>query len=122
VLRARFEPIGGFQLGGRRVLAFAGIGQPEKFFRTLRKLGAEVVGTHAFPDHHVYSSGEMGRLHDESGAKNAMLITTEKDFVRLLPSQRQDVHCLPVQAVFDDPEALSRLLDSVVPRAADSSG
>jgi tetraacyldisaccharide-1-P 4'-kinase len=52
-----------------------------------------------------------------------MLITTEKDFVRLPPSQRQDIHYLPVRAAFDDQDAFSELLKQVVPRAAgDSSG
>jgi tetraacyldisaccharide 4'-kinase len=123
VLRARLVPVDVLQLQNRRVLAFAGIGQPEKFFRTLRTLGANVVGTHAFADHHVYSHSEMARLRDRSYAYNAMLITTEKDFVRLTPSQRQDIHYLPVRAAFDDPAAFTRILKQVLPRIpVDSSG
>ncbi|HEX3945468.1 MAG TPA: tetraacyldisaccharide 4'-kinase [Rhizomicrobium sp.] len=118
VLRARLVPVDVLRLENRRVVAFAGIGQPEKFFRTLRALGANVLGTHAFADHHVYGHSEMARLRDRSYANNAMLITTEKDFVRLRPSQRQDVHYLPVRAAFDNPAALSRLLKQVVSRAA----
>jgi tetraacyldisaccharide 4'-kinase len=114
VLRARLVPTEGFELKGRRVLAFAGIGQPEKFFRTLRNLGAEIASAHAFPDHHVYRSHEMAQLREKSGAKNAMLITTEKDFVRLPPLQRQDVQYLSVRATFDNPNALSALLDGIL--------
>ena len=46
-------------LSGKRVVAFAGIGRPEKFFETLQELGAEVIDTHAFPDHHRYIPSEI---------------------------------------------------------------
>ncbi|MFL6688685.1 MAG: tetraacyldisaccharide 4'-kinase [Alphaproteobacteria bacterium] len=118
ILRAQLVPVDVFGLEERRVLAFAGIGHPEKFFRMLRKFGAMVVGTHAFPDHHVYTLPQMARLRDESYTKNAMLITTEKDFVRLAPAQRPGVHYLPVRAAFDDPIAFGGLLDRVMPRPA----
>lgn len=123
VLRARLFPNDGPGLKGRRVLAFAGIGRPEKFFRTLRTLGAEVVATYAFPDHHVYGARELAQLRKRSDSKNAVLLTTEKDFVRLPCSQRQDIRYLPVRAVFDDPEAFSKLVSSVAQGAgANSSG
>ena len=116
VLRARLEPVGPHQIASCRVIAFAGIGQPEKFFRTLRKIGAELVATHAFPDHHVYSGSEMARLRNQSHSNSAILITTEKDFVRLPVSQRLDVQYLPVRAVFNDPETFSDLLNGIVQR------
>ncbi len=122
VLRAQLVPFDVFGLKERRVLAFAGIGNPEKFFHMLRKLGAMVVGTHAFSDHHVYSRPEMARLRHESCAKNSVLITTEKDFVRLAPSQRNGIHYLPIRAAFDDPPAFGRLLDRVMPRPAMAIG
>jgi tetraacyldisaccharide 4'-kinase len=120
VLRACLVSDGEPKLEGRRVLAFAGIGQPQKFFRTLRTLGAEVVGTYAFPDHHVYSSKELARLRDRSGKENAMLITTEKDFVRLSSSQQRNLQYLPVRAAFDDPNALSTLLETAVQRTGEN--
>jgi tetraacyldisaccharide 4'-kinase len=122
VLRAQLAPVDVFGLKERWLLAFAGIGNPEKFFRMLRKLGARVVGTHAFSDHHVYSCPEMARLRDESCAKNAVLITTEKDFVRLAPSQREGIYYLRIRAAFDDPLAFGRLLDRVMPRPAMAIG
>ena len=115
VLRARLVPVDVLGLEGKRVVAFAGIGRPMKFFDSLRRLGAEIVEEHAFPDHHVYSPDNMGKLRHQAHSGNAMLITTEKDFVRLPPAQRLDVRYLPVRAMFEDLPALMALLDRIAP-------
>ena len=65
------------------VIAIAGIGRPEKFFATLRHLGADLVATHAFPDHHGFTAAEAEALLGEARARGARLVTTEKDHVRL---------------------------------------
>lgn len=117
ILRARFEVSDAGGLRGQRVLAFAGIGHPKKFFRTLRGIGAEIVGTRSFPDHHRYSARELARLREHAQAKSALLVTTEKDFVRLAPSDRKDVLYLPVSAVFEDEDAFAHLLDRIAPSA-----
>jgi len=69
---------------GQKVFAFAGIGSPEAFRRSLMELGAAVVGFRAFPDHHPYGRSDienLRRLATESGA--ARIVTTEKDGIRL---------------------------------------
>ena len=70
-------------LAGERVVAFAGIGLPGKFFATLEKLGARVVAARAFPDHHSYRPSEIAALQRRARAAGALLVTTEKDLVRL---------------------------------------
>lgn len=70
-------------LAGRRVLAFAGIGRPQKFFATVRESGADVAATRAFPDHHPYAAGDLAALAAEAARLGADLVTTEKDAVRL---------------------------------------
>lgn len=112
VLRARLVPVDVLGLKGAPAVAFAGIGRPEKFFETLRALGAELIETRGFADHHVYSASEIARL--KAKARGALLVTTEKDFVRLTPAEREGMNFLPVRAAFDDPAAFARLLDSVV--------
>lgn len=118
VLRARLEPTAAAGMSGTRVLAFAGIGRPEKFFATLRALGAQIVEKREYDDHHAYTASEFARLRARAKAADAQLMTTEKDFVRLTPAERQDVHFVPVRAVFDDPAALDALLDRIAPRAS----
>ena len=77
VLRAQLVPVDAPGVAGQRVLAFAGIGRPGKFFATLRSLGAEVVEERAYEDHHAYTASEFARLHARAKAQNASLVTTE---------------------------------------------
>lgn len=109
-LRAKIAASISKSLTGRRVVAFAGIGRPDKFFQSLQDTGVEIVQTHAFGDHHVYTASEIARLSSRARGARADLITTEKDFVRLTPIEREGILTLPVQAEFEDKEALAELL------------
>jgi tetraacyldisaccharide 4'-kinase len=71
---------------GGKVLALAGIAEPEGFFRAVREAGIPVAATRAFKDHHPYSARDVARLFaDAQSAGASALLTTEKDYVRLLP-------------------------------------
>jgi tetraacyldisaccharide 4'-kinase len=85
VFRARLEPDAGFiaALGRRRVLAFAGIGTPEKVFATLSNAGAVVAATRSFADHHRYTPAEIRSLCKQADDGGLVLVTTEKDQARL---------------------------------------
>lgn len=102
---------------GRRVVAFAGIGRPEKFFDTLDTIGCEVVASHAFADHHAYSHSEIARICAEADAGDATPITTEKDAVRLPSILKDRVEALPVKFVWDDPAALEDFLTKKIDAA-----
>ena len=114
-LRARL--VAGRRFDGKRLTAFAGIGRPEKFFAMLRALGAELVQTFSFADHHAYSAAEIATLKTRARETNTTLITTEKDFVRLEQSHRQEIDVLRVHAVFDDPDSPMRLLQPLLAQA-----
>ncbi|HMD62501.1 MAG TPA: tetraacyldisaccharide 4'-kinase [Stellaceae bacterium] len=114
VLPAVLEPICGERLAGARLLAFAGIGRPEKFFATLRALGAGLVGARAFPDHHPFRAVELEGLRRDAERAGARLITTAKDIVRVPSAQRAGIEVLEVQIRWPDPSALARLFGSVV--------
>jgi tetraacyldisaccharide 4'-kinase len=115
VLRSRIVPEDGEALSGARVFAFAGIGEPDRFFDTLKALGSNIAGSRAFADHHPFTDQEIAALHLAASEKNARLITTEKDFVRLSEKQREGIAPLRIRAVFDDEDALDALLDRVYP-------
>ena len=70
-------------LTGSRVLAFAGIGDPEKFFATLSAAGVDVAIARGFPDHHRFTAAEAAALVAEADRAGLSLVTTEKDFVRI---------------------------------------
>lgn len=110
VLRARLQPSASIALAGRPIVAFAGIGRPEKFFETLRAQGADLIEARRYPDHHPYTASEIARLKATSRDDGALLITTEKDYVRLAPMHREGIAILPIEAQFDDPAALDGLL------------
>jgi tetraacyldisaccharide 4'-kinase len=101
---------------GERVVAFAGIGRPQRFFSSLAGIGAQILEARPYGDHHIYTKTEMTRLKAIARARNAVLVTTEKDFVRLTQTDRDGVVFLPVRVEFDDCEPLERLLDRLVPR------
>ncbi len=89
VLRGRLAPDAQAvaRLFGKRVLAYAGIGRPAKFFDTLRSLGMLPVATRAFPDHHVYTQAEIAELRAQAEEDDLLLVTTEKDAMRLAGSE-----------------------------------
>jgi tetraacyldisaccharide 4'-kinase len=102
-------------LGGRKVLAFAGIGDPEKFFTTLAEAGVAVADRSSFADHHRYTAKEAQALLARAQAQNLMLITTEKDHVRLagdpaLAALAAHTSVLPVRLVVDAPDQFRRMV------------
>ena len=96
-------------LRGRRVLAFAGIGDPTRFFNTLRSSGIEVAGQRAFADHHAYSQAEIESLIAEAKREALTLVTTEKDLARLRDRAQQIVP-FRVTLEFDDSTLLRKFV------------
>lgn len=114
VLRAQLVPDdAALRLKGRKVLAFAGIGRPAKFFETLARLGAEIVQCVALADHHPYTADEARRLVEDAQRLDAVPVTTAKDFVRLPNGSRRMVTPVHVRLRFDEPADLDRLLEPV---------
>ncbi|WP_232628409.1 tetraacyldisaccharide 4'-kinase [Methylobacterium sp. Leaf118] len=110
VHRARLVPEASASWAGRRVVAFAGIGRPQKFFDTLAGLGTRIVATRAFPDHHPYRAAEIEALRALAEREGAGLVTTEKDAVRLPVRGAATIAVLRVDLVFADALALRRQL------------
>ncbi len=115
VLRARLQPgpeVASFV--GRRVLAFAGIGRPEKFFGMLARAGVVIASRRSFPDHHPYSASDLSRVTDEAAQLHAVAVTTPKDAVRLPSGYRERIDVIGVSLAWDDPTELDALLARVV--------
>lgn len=93
------------------ILAFAGIGHPQKFYHTLTKQGFNVVKTVDFPDHHFYNKRELENLVREAQKLNAEIYTTSKDFVKIPPSMQKYINVLEIAIVWDEPEKLLQFIE-----------
>lgn len=112
VLRAWLEPVAAPPEGA--LVAFAGIGRPQKFYDALVQWGGDLKETASFPDHHVFSRADLHRLADLAAAMEARLITTEKDWVRLPGDMAGAIHAWPVRARFAEPARLSALVEQAM--------
>ena len=108
-------------IGRRRVLAFAGIADPEKFYATLEAAGVTIAARLSFHDHHCYTAAEAARLIEAASAADLLLLTTEKDHVRLggdpeLAPLATQAKTLPVRLVVEPAAAFERLVLDVAKR------
>jgi tetraacyldisaccharide 4'-kinase len=111
-LRGRLQPLAmGMDWQGSRVLAFAGIADPARFFATLRSEGATVIRGEALADHAPLSETLLRRLEAEAATAGAQLVTTEKDAARLPPAWRARVLTLVVRLHLDDWALLDAAFD-----------
>jgi tetraacyldisaccharide 4'-kinase len=114
ILHAVLAPVNGERFAGKRVVAFAGIGRPEKFFATLRRLGAELMAAHAFADHHRFTDAEIAALRAAGEREQAVLVTTAKDAARLRRQARAGIEVLDIRVEWRERPALDALLARVL--------
>lgn len=98
------------KLKGRKIMAFAGIGRPQKFYHMLRDYGLNVIETHDFPDHHYFNSSEIVLLIKEAERQGAHLVTTAKDLVRIEQNLQENIEPIHVRVEWSDPGQLEKLL------------
>jgi tetraacyldisaccharide 4'-kinase len=117
----RLEPDGAAvtALAGERVLAFAGIGDPDKFFATLADASIEAAIRRGFPDHHAYTGADAAALMAEADRAGLPLVTTEKDFVRLkgrraLSELAGRARALPITLAIEEEDQFRRFVTSAV--------
>ncbi|WP_292899394.1 tetraacyldisaccharide 4'-kinase [Nitratireductor sp.] len=120
VLQARLKPRGVRAIRGGRFLAFAGIGNPKKFFDSVAEAGGTVVEARSFPDHHPFDDDEARDLIAAAEKNGLELITTEKDLVRLrggseaLSALAEHCRVLQVEAQFDAPDMPVTIIESTI--------
>jgi len=103
-------------LAGQRLLAFAGIGRPDKFFAGLKAAGGTLCEARAFADHHPFSEREIEDLIADAERLGAKLVTTEKDAVRLPEWAASRVGVAQAELVWSEPAELDLILNELVAR------
>ncbi len=98
----------------QQYIAFAGLAIPDKFKNTLLDLKAQLIVWYPFPDHHPYTYEDIQNLKAIAAEKNAKLITTEKDFVRLSKDQKENIETLPISLKFSNPDDLKEFIDTKI--------
>ncbi|MDX3925637.1 MAG: tetraacyldisaccharide 4'-kinase [Shinella sp.] len=117
---ARLATIGADDLAGENVMAWSGIADNGKFFRTAAETGAHVQLTRGFPDHHHLSEDEVADLIDDAQVAGCRLLTTAKDSVRLAggPGRSEELkqksRVVEVEIRFDDPRTADRIIDAAI--------
>lgn len=99
---------------GTKCIAFAGIGLPEKFFSSLRAIGLDVLAEYPFPDHFMYAPADLDALVKEAASKQAVLVTTAKDHVRLPSDMAGAVQVLEVTVEFESKDLPNALIARVM--------
>jgi tetraacyldisaccharide 4'-kinase len=114
IYRARIVPYSDQDLAGQKVVAFAGIARPSKFYSTVLELGCEIVGTQDFPDHHRFDPDEVIKICDHASQLDAIPVTTEKDYVRLPHEARTLIKTIRISLKWEDANAHERLLEKIL--------
>lgn len=117
ILHAHLQPQQNEALLGQRLFAFAGIGRPQKFFRSLSEMGYKVQETREFADHHRYTEADARALLTEAEDQGLQLVTTRKDAMRFSSSDAEvfrwlaaKTQVLDVAMKIDDPDRLVALV------------
>ena len=97
VIEGEFKPNIIPELKKRKLVAFCGIGRPEKFFSMLNKLNMQVIQKVSFPDHHFYSESQLTKILEIADKNNALVVTTEKDHVKLSGKSKKIIRPIGIE-------------------------
>lgn len=110
VFKGQLQAVNGAQFAGKPVIAFAGIGNPKKFYTSLAQNDAVIIKTYDFADHHLYTEADIQPMINEAKRVGAKLVTTRKDWVRLSLAQQKDIDVLDVAIQWEDKQKLEEFL------------
>ena len=98
----------------KKVIALAGIGNPENFFDQLKEKNIDLIKTYSYPDHHNYSKKELKNIIDESEKNNAVIVTTEKDHSRMNEEIKLIIKCIKVDLEIENKNDFINLIKSKI--------
>ena len=99
---------------GQNITAFDGIAYPEKFFQSLRDQGGKIVSHITYPDHYIYTENDLLTLAETANKTKSILVSTQKDNVRIPKAYRSLVNTLEGEIVFENEDLLIQILTNVI--------
>jgi tetraacyldisaccharide 4'-kinase len=99
---------------GQKITAFAGIAYPEKFFTSLREQGAKIIKEVTYPDHHIYDENDLLNLAETANKTQSILVSTQKDFVRIPKPYRSLVNTLEGKIFFEKEDIIKEILTNII--------
>ena len=115
IIRAKFEINKENKIfKGQNITAFAGIAYPEKFYQSLAEQGAKIVKEVSYPDHYIYTENDLLSLAEIANKTKSILVTTQKDYVRIPKPYRSLVNILEGEIVFENEELLLEILTNII--------
>ena len=97
IVEGEFKPNIMPMLRKRKIVAFCGIGRPEKFFSMLRDFNMKIIEQISFPDHYFYSKKQIAKILEIAEKNNALVVTTEKDYVKIATIYKQVIYPINIE-------------------------
>tara|TARA_B100000700_G_scaffold55814_1_gene60158 strand:+ start:7859 stop:8788 length:930 start_codon:yes stop_codon:yes gene_type:complete len=98
----------------RKLISFAGIGNPENFFKLLKENHLNIIKEIDFPDHYEYTQKDLENLSDLEKKYNAKLVTTEKDYLRISSFNRRRFGMIPIKVNIDNQEKFIQIIKKFI--------
>ena len=114
IFYSNYKPQNISEFKNKKVIAFAGIGNPENFFDLLIENKLNVLETIKFPDHHKYSEQELENLFNKIKDNNSILLTTEKDYFIISEKNKTKIKCLKINVEIENKNQFIEELKKVI--------
>jgi len=114
IFYSKYKIINSDKLKNKKIIAFAGIGNPSNFFELLKEKNINVVKTYSFPDHHNYSNQELENIIKDSKEDSALIVTTEKDYSRMNDELKLICECVKVDLEIENKNEFINLIKNKI--------
>ena len=114
IFNTRYKFLNLEKIKKKRVIAFAGIGNPSNFFSQLKDNNIKLINTFIFPDHYKYTDYDLKKLIKEAKNKKAILLTTEKDFLRLDKKYKKKINFLSIKLIINKKKLFIQELKKII--------
>lgn len=114
IFNTRYKFLNLKKIKKKRVIAFAGIGNPSNFFSQLKDNNIKLINTFIFPDHYKYTDYDLKKLIKEAKNKKAILLTTEKDFLRLDKKYKKKINFLSIKLIINKKKLFIQELKKII--------